>query len=350
MANGYNGRILWIDLNSQSWNYQEKDEEFFRIFVGGGLLAAKILLDNTPAAINPLSSENLLIFTSSVMAGHEGAGLPRFTVSAKSPLTGGIGETRCEGPWGIALKNSGADAIVISGVADQPQLISIDNEQVSFLPADQLWGKQVGESVDILEQQFGIDICPAVIGPAGENLVRFASIVTNRTFQAARMGMGAVMGAKKLKALVIHKTQPLKIADSAKVKKINDSFRQRIVSNDLSLWQFKPPGFSCWLYLHGLDAALCVKNYTEPIIAGIENFKEAREAGDIGQMAQLYREHVIQYTPDDTKKYQSGGQIAFFQERGRLRSIIYKRLLSRPLVLRTIHIHLSCRTHSWPYS
>lgn len=271
---GYHGKFLWIDLSEKAFRFEERPEQFFRTYVGGGLLATRLLLECTPPGIDPLGPENLLIFTSSVLAGHEAAGLPRFTVSAKSPLTNGIGETRCEGPWGVALKASGVDAIIVTGQSSAPVTLLIDGGRVEFLPADDIWGLTVGKSVDRITEQISGDVHVASIGPAGENLVRFASIVTERTYQAARMGKGAVMGSKKLKAIALRGGERPSLADASAVQDLTRSFEARIPGNDLSRWQKDPPGFSCWLYLHGLDAALCVNNYSKPIIEGTERFAE----------------------------------------------------------------------------
>ena len=200
---GYTGNLLWIDLTHRTFRLEARDDGFWRRTAGGGLLATRLLLEHTPAGIDPLGPENLLIFASSVVAGHPYAGLARFTTAAKSPLTGGIGETRTEGPWGIALKATGADAIVITGQAEEPTALVVENGAVRFIPVPDLWGQTVGATTDALVARFGAESHVAAIGPAGENQVRFASIVTDRSYQAARMGMGAVMGAKRLKAIVL---------------------------------------------------------------------------------------------------------------------------------------------------
>ncbi|MDD5705909.1 MAG: aldehyde ferredoxin oxidoreductase C-terminal domain-containing protein [Kiritimatiellae bacterium] len=270
---GYNGKLLWVNLTDRTFRYETRPELFFRRFVGGGLLGTRLLMEHTPPGIDPLGPDNLLIFVSSVLAGHPAAGLPRFTVCAKSPLTGGIGETRCEGPWGNALKASGVDAIVVTGASREPVSLAIEPGQVRFLPAAGLAGLTVGETVDRLEAELGKDIHVAAIGPAGERQVRFASIVADRTFQAARMGMGAVMGAKRLKAVVLRGGTAPAPADPTALQALRKSFEARIAVNDLSRWQQQPPGFSCWLYLHGLDAALCVNNYARSSLHGTESFK-----------------------------------------------------------------------------
>jgi aldehyde:ferredoxin oxidoreductase len=153
--------------------------------------------------------------------------------------------------------------------------VLIEDAKVSFLDAQASWGGSVGETVDLLEQQLGGGLHVAAIGPAGENLVRFASIVTNRTHQAARMGLGAVMGSKKSKSVVLRGGALPPVADSACLERIMRSFEQRIPANQLSHWQNQPPGFSCWLHLHGLDAALCVNNYSRSTIGDTKRFEES---------------------------------------------------------------------------
>ncbi|MCL5674447.1 MAG: hypothetical protein M1501_01715 [Candidatus Omnitrophica bacterium] len=271
---GHTGKIIRVNLSSGTWRTEERDAIFWRRYIGGGLLATALLIEKCSPGIDPLSPDNLLIFTSSVIAGQSAPGLARFTTAAKSPLTGGIGETRTEGPWGVALKSSGANTIVFEGRSREPAIVLIDNGHISFHDAKKLWGKTVGETVDAMEEKFGKDVHVAAIGPAGEKQVRFASIVTDRTFQAARMGMGAVMGSKNLKAVVLKGGTLPQIADKAGAEKLKSFFESRIIKNDLSRWQYEPPGFSCWLYLHGLDAALCVRNYSASTITETERFKK----------------------------------------------------------------------------
>ena len=143
------------------------------------------------------------MFASSVVAGQPYAGLARFSVAAKSPLTQGIGEARSEGPFAAALKRSDADAIVVRGRASEPVILVIEEGHASIEPAGDLWGHPTGSVTEDLRARYGPDAHVAAIGPAGEKLVRFASIVSDRNHQAARMGMGAVAGSKLLKAIVI---------------------------------------------------------------------------------------------------------------------------------------------------
>ncbi|MGC9349279.1 MAG: aldehyde ferredoxin oxidoreductase family protein [Anaerolineae bacterium] len=283
---GYTGKILWIDLTTQTSHLEPRDAGFWRRYVGGGLAATALLLEETPPGIDPLGPDNLLIFASSVVAGHDGAGLARFTTCAKSPLTGGIGETRTEGPWGGALKGCGADILVFTGRSEEPVTVEVADGAATFHNAKALWGKTVGETVDALEEELGGDLHVAAIGPAGENLVRFASIVTERTYQASRMGMGAVMGAKRLKAVILRGGKRPPVYDAAAMHRLTADFRQRMLENDLSTWQYEPPGFSCWIYLHGLDAALDVNNYRQSTFDRLQGYREdeflARSIQELG--------------------------------------------------------------------
>ena len=117
---GYHGKLLHVDLARRAFWIEEPPANFWRIYGGGGLLAAYFLLRDCLRGIDAFDPANLLILTSSVVAGHPYAGLARFTAAAKSPLTGGIGETRCEGPFGHALKGSGVDALIFHGAAERP--------------------------------------------------------------------------------------------------------------------------------------------------------------------------------------------------------------------------------------
>src|SRR3990172_7655022 len=129
---GYHGKVLHVDLAAQRSWVEQPDERFWRIYAGGGLLATYYLLRDCPPGIDAFDPANLLVLTSSVVAGHPYAGLARYTAAAQSPLTGGIGETRCEGPFGVALKGSGVDCLVFHGAADKPVTVIVENGQVVF--------------------------------------------------------------------------------------------------------------------------------------------------------------------------------------------------------------------------
>lgn len=262
MAYGYHGAVLHVDMTTQTTRVEHPDANFYRIYAGGGLMGTYYLLNATRAGIDPLGPDNLLIFNNSVVAGYPAAGLVRYIVTTKSPLTNGIGETRAEGRWAVSLKMCGYDAIIVHGAASSPTGLLIHNGTVSFFDATPHWGKTVGQTTDILENQYGSDIDVAAIGPAGEHLVRYANIVSSRTHQAQRHGVGAVMGSKNLKAIVLKGGALPPVAHPDKLAAINATFARDITQNVLSLWQKNLPGFAVWVHTHGLDAALNTHNYS----------------------------------------------------------------------------------------
>lgn len=273
---GYHGAILQVDLTSGRIRREEPDDAFWWTYGGGGLLAAALLLRQTPPGIDAFDPENLLVVASSVVAGHPYAGLARFTVAAKSPLTGGIGETRCEGPFAIGLKGSGVDAIALRGAAERPSLLLIDHGEASLHAADDLWGHTVNSTVDRLEARFGSDVRTVVIGPAGERRVRFASMIADRTHEAARMGMGAVAGSKHLKAIVIRGDVRPPVSDPERCDAITRAYAARMRENPLATWQLDPPGFAAWIHLLGEETALCASNYRASTFAGTKAYGEDR--------------------------------------------------------------------------
>lgn len=271
---GYHGRVLHVDLSNRTTHVEEPDEIFYRVYAGGGLMGTYYLLQETQPGIDPLGPDNLLIFSNSVVAGYPAAGLVRFIVTAKSPQTNGVGETRSEGRWAVSLKKSGYDAIVIHGAAAAATGLMIDSGRVSLFDADDCWGKTVGETTDIIEQRFGDDVDVAAIGQAGENLVRFANIVSARTHQAQRMGMGAVMGSKRLKAIVLRGGALPPVANQAVYDRINAGFTHDIKHNTLSKFQQDLPGFAVWIHLVGLDAALTTENFRTATFPGVDAYAE----------------------------------------------------------------------------
>ena len=275
---GYHGRILHLDLAREETQVEELPDSLFRITGGAGILAAKLLLERTPAGIDPLGPDNLLVFANSVVSGHCLPGLARHVVCAKSPLTGGIGETRVEGPFSADLKCTGFDTLVFHGAAKCPTGVLIEDGAISFFDASDLWGLTTSETTDRLEARFGADAGVAAIGPAGENRVRFASIVSHRTHQAQRMGMGAVMGTKRLKAIVLRGGSPPPLADEGACERIGAEFEDAIPGNVLASWQKNRPGFAVWVHDHGIDAALDVENFRTASFPDVDNYDKPQWA------------------------------------------------------------------------
>ena len=221
MATGYHGKILRVDLSSGRIWTEERDETFYRRYYGGRGFIGYYLLEELAPGTDPLGPENKLIFAAGVITGGRVAGSGRNSVGAKSPLTEGYGEAEAGGFWGAELKRAGYDAIVIEGKAEKPVYLWIHDGKAELRDAGHLWGKTTLESQEHIREELGDRmIRTAQIGPAGENLVRFACIINDVHYAYGRTGMGAVMGSKNLKAIAVRGHHPPKVADSEKLKTI----------------------------------------------------------------------------------------------------------------------------------
>jgi len=204
MSQSYNGKILHVDLTEgRSW-VEEPEELIYRKYLGGGALATHFMLRDIKPGIDPLGPENKLIFMTSVINGLPLSGANRYTAAAKSPLTGGFGEAEAGGYWGPELKRSGFDGIIVHGESPTPVYLYVHDGECEIRDASKYWGKLAGEVQDELEEDLK-DKRIAVLqcGPAGENKVLYAAIVNQLRHFHGRAGLGAVMGSKKLKAVVV---------------------------------------------------------------------------------------------------------------------------------------------------
>lgn len=198
---GYMGESLWIDLTTKQPRPYEITDRDRELFIGNKGLAAKILWDNLKPGIDPLAPDNLLIVTTSPVTGTGAPCSSRYNVSTKSPLTGGIVSSNSGGNFGIHLKRAGYDALVLAGRADKPVYIEITEDGVQIHDAADLWGLDTEQTQEELVKRHGKNSGMLVIGPAGEHLVRFACIISNERANG-RGGVGAVMGSKRVKAVV----------------------------------------------------------------------------------------------------------------------------------------------------
>ncbi|MCK5552981.1 MAG: aldehyde ferredoxin oxidoreductase, partial [Deltaproteobacteria bacterium] len=201
MPHGYNGKILRVDLDNESMSVEEPQELFYSRYLGGGALALSYLLRELKPKSDPLGPENLLVFAGSVIAGTPAAGLSRFSVAAKSPLTGAFGEAEAGGWWIPELKFAGFDAIIIKGKARKPVYLWVHDGEAEIRDAGHLWGKPAKEAQEGIREELGDKrIRIALIGPSGEKLVKVACIINELKHANGRTGLGAVMGSKNLKA------------------------------------------------------------------------------------------------------------------------------------------------------
>ncbi len=216
MPYGYNGKVLHVNLTNSSYDIEDPDELFYRKYLGGKGFVAYYLLNFVRRGIDPLSPDNVLVLAAGVLTGTSGPGLNRFSSGAKSPLSGIYGDAEAGGWWAPELKFAGFDAIVVRGKAAHPVYLWIEDGKVEIRDASHLWGRTTGEAQDAIRADVGkTDRAARVltIGPAGENLVRYALLVNDLRYFNGRGGMGAVMGSKNLKAVAVRGHKKMELAD-----------------------------------------------------------------------------------------------------------------------------------------
>lgn len=216
---GWTGKILRVNLTNHSVSVEDLDAKLARDFIGSRGLGAKFLYDEVEPKVDPLSPENKLIFATGPLTGTLAPGGSRYTVITKSPLTGAIANSNAGGHFPAELKFAGFDLIIFEGKAKKPVYLWIENEKVEIRDATKLWGKSVPETEDLIRAETDEFAKVACIGPAGENLVRFANIINDKGNAAGRSGVGAVMGSKNLKAVAVRGTKGVTVADKEGFRK-----------------------------------------------------------------------------------------------------------------------------------
>ncbi len=216
----FHGKLLRIDLNSKSYREETIPAEILKRYLGGKGLGSYLLLKNVAARIDPLSPANRLIFAVGPATGTRMPGASRYGLYSKSPLTGGYAESYAGGRVAPKIKAAGYDAIILEGRAQGPIILEISDRGVNFYPAGDIWGKDTYAAEDAAKDRTGAsEAQAAAIGPAGENMVRFACVENNYWRSAGRCGLGAVMGSKNVKAVVFHGQKLPPVADEALLKK-----------------------------------------------------------------------------------------------------------------------------------
>jgi aldehyde:ferredoxin oxidoreductase len=208
---GWRGTILRVDLTEKEVMKQPLDESAAKNFIGGRGLNSKTLFDEVMSGIDPLGPENVLCLAPGPLTGTPLELTSRLEISTLSPYSGILGDGNAGGSFATFLKWAGYDQIVITGRADSPMYLWIDDENIELREAPDLWGKTTWETTDILHKRHGKNVSVACIGQAGENLVRFASTIVDKYASAAR-GSGAVWGSKNLKSIVVRGTGRVKLA------------------------------------------------------------------------------------------------------------------------------------------
>lgn len=244
---GYMGKVLKIDLTTKTfYEYTWNDNERI-LYLGSKIMAAKILYDHINGSVEALSPENIIVITTGPLSGTGAPSSSRFNMSTVSPLTGFVISSNCGGNFGLFLKRAGYDGVIITGKADEKTWLEINETEVKFNNADHLWGLTTSKTQEELGEKNG----KIVIGPAGENLVRYAGVFSQER-TAGRGGVGAVMGYKNLKAVVASGSQKIPVSNQEKVKKINKYWVEFLKKHDLT--GDKLPKYGSAFLLRGMQS------------------------------------------------------------------------------------------------
>lgn len=216
---GYGGKYLRINLSTGQIKSEALSREMAREYIGGRGFGVKHLYDEIPANTDPLSEDNKLILLPGVLGGTSAMAVSRWLAMTKSPLTGCFARASCGGDFGAWLKFAGYDYVIIEGKANNPVYLYIGADGCQLRDAGELWGKDTTTTQNILEREYGNQVRIACIGPAGENLVKYAAIVTGRR-TASRCGVGTVMGNQRLKAVVVRAKRSTDLHDPEEFKRL----------------------------------------------------------------------------------------------------------------------------------
>lgn len=272
MPFGYNGKILRVDLSNKIISVDEPDESFYRTYGGGSCLGAYYLLKELEPGIDPLNPDNLLIFAGSVVTGAPVPGFARSAIVSKSPLTGAIGESQAGGFFGPELKFAGYDAIVVKGKAEKPVYLSIRDGEAEIKDAAHLWGKTTGEAQAIIREELADEhIIVAVIGQAGENLVRYACVLNNLKNAYGRLGMGAVMGSKNLKAIAVRGHKEMELKDRETVLRLAKHFSTTFREESPDNAGLNDMGTAQYVIGQNEDGQFPTRNFQTGYLEGAEN-------------------------------------------------------------------------------
>jgi len=264
---GYAGKILRVDLSKKEANVRKLPEEMCREYIGGKGFGAEILFEEVEPKADPYSPTNLLIFATGPVNGLMLSGAAKFCAVFKSPLTGIWGESQCGGYFGPQLKYAGYDMIIIQGKSRTPVYITIENENVEIRDATHLWGKDTFETEEIIKKDHDEGFQVLSIGPAGENLVRYACISHAKGRQFGRCGVGAEMGFKRLKAVAVLGSGSLENAKPEKLDEIRRELNDRIRERLKSLTEYGTPAI---MALTNTTGTLPTRYWTQGEFEGFE--------------------------------------------------------------------------------
>ncbi len=276
MPYGHWGKALRVNLTTGTFRVEPLDEVFLRRYMGGWGFVAYYLLKELRPGIDPLGPENLLIYATGPVTGQPIAGGGRHVIGAKSPLTGGFGASEAGGFFGAELKRAGWDILLFEGASPEPVYLYIHDDRVELRPASHLWGLETAEVEDRIRAELGdqrlrISQC----GPAGERLVRLANVMHDATRAAGRTGLGAVMGAKRLKAVAVRGTQRPPTADPERLAEMARWFRDHYQETSTAI--FSTLGTMRMVRINQEAGGLPTRNFQEGTFEHFEEISAERQ-------------------------------------------------------------------------
>lgn len=253
---GYMGKVLIIDLKDNSTSLYPWSDEEREKYIGGKIMAAKIISDNVKASVNAFDDENIIVVSTGPLTGTNAPASSRFNISTVSPLTGLLISSNCGGNFGLSLKRTGYDALIIKGKSESPIWIEIGEEEILFHDAKDLWGMTTSQVQEALDPKAG----KIVIGPAGENLVKYAAVFSEER-AAGRGGIGAVMGDKNIKAITAKGNLRPTIAEPEKTKEFYKKWIKILMNHPLTGEQLPELGTAGLLSIMQDKNLLATKNF-----------------------------------------------------------------------------------------
>jgi aldehyde:ferredoxin oxidoreductase len=254
---GWTGRTITVDLSNNSITESGTSKDIARDFLGGRGMGVKLLYDRVPSAIDPLSPDNFLILTTGPLTGTPAPMSGRHSITTKSPLTSTVFDSSAGGFFGKEMKFAGVDALIITGKADEPVYLHIEDDHVDIADASDLWGKNTRETTRLLETKGSV----SCIGRAGERQVPVANIMNDYVHACGRGGLGAVAGSKNLKAIVVKGTCKPEIADAEAFAEAKESAMQLLRASPVTSKGLKNYGTSVLVNLMNYMKILPTRNF-----------------------------------------------------------------------------------------
>jgi len=268
--NGYANKILHLDLISGKTKTELLGEETAKGFLGGAGFGIKMITDYQRPGTDAFDPENPIVFECGAFCGVMGPGVgSKWGVAAKSPQSNGLGEAYSTGFFGAELRRAGYDIVIITGKADKPTYLYLEDDSVQLMDASHLWGKDNWQTEEMIKEDLGDPgVRVASIGPAGENLVRYGCIINDRLRAAGRTGMGAVMGSKLLKAVAVRGTGDVEVADVEGFKEFAVELYKR--AKGPATEKYRNLGTAANILVHNKLAALPTRNWQDAVFEGAE--------------------------------------------------------------------------------